>query len=148
MISFFLGVFVIGFKIPRPGAISRARFLQVGRMYMIIFLLLDNPVVRRVLSEEEVQEVEIMAPYVALHYLPFMLKALYAPSAPRNLITAIQRLRRIRLECPVVAAAALQKREFHLNFLSGELVIFYLFDTKLGLLKIAKTAAINIFLNI
>ena len=36
---------------------------------MIIFLLLDNPVVRRVLSEEEVQEVEIMAPYVALHYL-------------------------------------------------------------------------------
>ena len=73
MISFFLGVFVIGFKIPRPGAISRARFLQVGRMYMIIFLLLDNPVVRRVLSEEEVQEVEIMAPYVALHYLPFML---------------------------------------------------------------------------
>ena len=28
---------------------------------MIIFLLLDNPVVRRVLSEEEVQEMEIMA---------------------------------------------------------------------------------------
>ena len=74
MMKFFLGVFVIGFKKPRPGAIIRARFLQVGRMYLIIFLLLDNPVVRRVLSEEEVQEVETMAPYVALHYLLFMLK--------------------------------------------------------------------------
>ena len=27
MMCFFLGVFVIGFKIPRPGAIMRARFL-------------------------------------------------------------------------------------------------------------------------
>ena len=58
MIRFFLGVFVIGFKIPQPGAISRARFLQVGRMYIIISLLLDNPVVRRVLSEKEVLEVQ------------------------------------------------------------------------------------------
>ena len=65
-------------------------------MYLIIFLLLDNPVVKMILTEEEVIEVETMAPYVALHYLPFMLKAMYAPSAPRNLITAIQRLRGIR----------------------------------------------------
>ena len=56
---------------------------------------------------------------------------LYAPSAPRNLITAIQQLRGIRLECPVVATTVLLKRETHLTFLSGEHVIFTLFDTKL-----------------
>ena len=67
-----------------------------------------------------------------MHYLPFMLKALYAPSAHGILITAIQRLRGIRLECPVVATTALLKRESHLTFLSGELVIFALFDTKLS----------------
>ena len=44
-------------------------------MYLILFLLLDNPEVRLVLTVEEVREVEIMAPYVALHYLPFMLMA-------------------------------------------------------------------------
>ena len=66
-----------------------------------------------------------------MHYLHFMLKALYAPSAPRNLITAIQRLRGIRLECPVVANIALLKRESHLTILSSELVISALFDTKL-----------------
>ena len=75
MILFFLGVFIANFNIPRPGAISRARFLQIGRMYLIIYLLLDNPEVRLVLTVEEVREVEIMAPYVALHYLPFMLMA-------------------------------------------------------------------------
>ena len=35
-------------------------------------------------------------------------------------------------ECPVVATAALLKRESHLPFLSGELVIFSLFDSKLS----------------
>ena len=75
MILFFLGVFIANFNIPRPGAISRARFLQIGRMYLIIYRLLDNPEVRLVLTVEEVREVEIMAPYVAIHYLPFMLMA-------------------------------------------------------------------------
>ena len=75
MILFFLGVFLHDFNIPRPGAISRTRFLQVGRMYLILFLLLDNPEIRLVLTVEEVREVEVMAPYVALHYLPFMMMA-------------------------------------------------------------------------
>ena len=55
-----------------------------------------------------------------------MLKALYAPSAHGILITAIQRLRGIRLECPVVATTALLKRETHITFLSGKHVIFTL----------------------
>ena len=63
MILFFLQ----DFNIPRPGAISRTRFLQVGRMYLILFLLLENPEIRLALTAEEVREVEIMAPYVALH---------------------------------------------------------------------------------
>ena len=46
-------------------------------MYRIFFLLLDNPEVRLVITVEQVKKVEIMAPYVALHYLPFM-KGLYA----------------------------------------------------------------------
>ena len=75
LILFFLGVFLHDFNIPRPGAISRTRFLQVGRMYLILFLLLDNPEIRLVLTVEEVREVEVMAPYVALHYLPFMMMA-------------------------------------------------------------------------
>ena len=35
-------------------------------------------------------------------------------------------------ECPVVATAALLKRESHITFLSGELVIFSLFNSKLS----------------
>ena len=48
------------------------------------------------------------------------------PVSPRNLITAIQQLRGIRLECPVVATTALLKRETHITFLSGKHVIFTL----------------------
>ena len=59
------------------------------------------------------------------------LPPLHALSAPRNLITAIQRLRGIRLECPVVATIAQLKRESHLTILSSKLVISALFDTKL-----------------
>ena len=70
-----------------------------------------------------------------MHYLPFMPKVLYAPSALRNLITAIQRLRVIRLQCPVVATIGLLKRESHLTILSGELVISALFDTKLTVIR-------------
>ena len=44
-------------------------------MYLILFLLLDNPEIRLVLTVEDVREVEGMAPYVALHYLPFMMMA-------------------------------------------------------------------------
>ena len=75
LILFFLGMFLHDFNIPRPGAISRTRFLQVGRMYLILFLLLDNPEIRLILTVEEVREVEVISPYVALNYLPFMMMA-------------------------------------------------------------------------
>ena len=86
LILFFLDVFLHDFNIPRPGAISRTRFLQVGRMYLIIFLLLDNPEIRLVLTVEEVREVEVMVLYVALHYLPFMMMAKDAARSLSKLI--------------------------------------------------------------
>ena len=58
--------------------ISRARFLQVGLYYLTMFLLLKNRKVRSLLSAQERVEIETMAPYVALHYLPWMLCAKYA----------------------------------------------------------------------
>ena len=59
--------------------ISRARFLQVGVYYLTMFLLLKTEVAQRILSEDEKKEILTMGPYVALHYLPWMLCAKYAP---------------------------------------------------------------------
>ena len=44
-----------------------------------MFLLLKTEVAERILSEEEKKEILIMGPFVALHYLPWMLSAKYAP---------------------------------------------------------------------
>ena len=44
---------------------------------------------------------------------------------------AIQQLRGIRKESPLVTTAALEKRENHLTFMSGELAVFSLFDLQL-----------------
>ena len=60
------------------------------------------------------------------------------PSAPANVLTAIQHLRALRdmpeaAEMPgtaAIATVALLKREAHLNMLSAELVIFHLFNTE------------------
>ena len=43
-----------------------------------MFLLLKTAKVHSLLSAEERVEIETMAPYVALHYLPWMLCAKYA----------------------------------------------------------------------
>lgn len=81
-----------------------------------------------ILTDDEIKEVETMAEYVVLHYLPYMLQAKFGAAAPRNLLTAIQRLRAVREECPLVANTALKKTEAHLNWVSPELVVFSLFD--------------------
>ena len=66
-------------------------------------------------------------------YLLLNVSYFFSSSAPRNLLTAIQRLRGIRKEIPLVATAALEKREHHLTFLSGELAVFSLFDLQLSI---------------
>ena len=130
--------------------ISRARFLQVGVYYLTMFLLLKTEVAQRILSEDEKKEILTMGPYVALHYLPWMLCAKYAPrqvltlysflevklymiycSAPISLLQQIQHLRQAREEMPC-AITALEKWERHLNFLSPELVAFNIFDASLN----------------
>ena len=58
--------------------IHRARFLQIGIIYIVIFLLLDVVEVRLLFTEEEVEEIKKMALFSALFYLPWMLKAKYA----------------------------------------------------------------------
>ena len=58
--------------------IHRARFLQVGIIYIVLFLLLDVVEVRLLFTEEEVEEIKKMALFSALFYLPWMLKAKYA----------------------------------------------------------------------
>ena len=119
------------FTMARPCAVSKARFLQVGLYYLQMHLLLNLKKVREILTADEIKEVETMAEYVALHYLPYMLQAKFGASAPRNLLTAIQRLRAVRDECPLVADTALKKREAHLNWVSPELAAFSLFDDQL-----------------
>ena len=128
--------------------ISRARFLQVGVYYLTMFLLLKTEVAQRILSEDEKKEILTMGPYVALHYLPWMLCAKYAPrqvltlysflevykiycSAPISLLQQIQHLRQAQEEMPC-AITALEKWERHLNFLSPELVAFNIFDASLN----------------
>ena len=51
----------------------------MGVYYLSMFLLLKTEVAQRILSEEEKREVLTMGPFVALHYLPWMLSAKYAP---------------------------------------------------------------------
>jgi hypothetical protein len=119
------------FNLARPCAVSKARFLQVGLYYLQMYLLLNLKKVREILTPDQIKEVVTMGEYVALHYLPYMLQAKYGADAPRNLLTAIQRLRAVREECPLVANTALKKREAHLNYVSPELVAFSLFDDQL-----------------
>ena len=45
---------------------------------MSMFLLLKSQAVRSLLTATEVEEVTTMAPYIAFHYLPWMLSAKYA----------------------------------------------------------------------
>ena len=98
-----------------------------------MFLLLKTEVAQRILSEDEKKEILTMGPYVALHYLPWMLCAKYASrqvltlysflevklymiycSAPISLLQQIQHLRQAREEMPC-AITALEKWERHLN---------------------------------
>lgn len=115
-------------NMPRPCAVSKARFLQIGLYYLQMFLLSDMPIVQQILTQEELREVEIMADFVALHNVAYMLQAKFGERSPRLTLTAIHNLRCIREEQNLVATTALQKREGHLNWLSPELVIFALFD--------------------
>ena len=68
--------FNIDFSFLNP-QISRARFLQVGIYYLMMFLLLETDKARSLLSAQERVEIKKMAPYVALHYLPWMLSDKY-----------------------------------------------------------------------
>ena len=118
----------VDFNLARPCRVSKARFLQVVLYYLQMYILLDFPEVQELLSPDEVQEVLVMAEYCALHYVPWMLQAKFAASAPLNLLTAIERLHAYREDNYQVATIAIKKRENHLNFLSPELVVFFLFD--------------------
>ena len=122
----FLGV-KVNMTMPRPCAVSRARFLQMCKYYLIMYLLLDTAGMQQLLSRDECEEVKTMAVYVALHYLPAMCQAKYSAASPHNLITNIYNLRLVREESPVAAAVALAKWEQHLNWLSPELVVFAIF---------------------
>ena len=64
-------------NMPRPCAVSKARFLQVGLYYLQMWLLSDLPIVQQILTPEELQEVETVAEFVALHYVSYMLQAKY-----------------------------------------------------------------------
>ena len=125
---------------PRPTKVSKARFLQVGLYYLQMFLLLKLKVVKELLSEVEVEEVKIMAEYVALYFVPNQLDAKFAAIGPMSLLTTISNLRQARDESGEVDAkgkptaknrpavykwtkAALEKWEEHLDMLSPELVI-------------------------
>ena len=130
LILIFLGVF-LQWSLPRPGAVSSARFMQIGVYYLTICLLLDIPEVREIFTDDEITEIERMAEYCAIHYLPWMLLAKYAAAAPRHLLTSIANLRSIRSSHPTVSSVALQKKELHLNFLSPENIVFAMFDTEL-----------------
>ena len=144
-----LTLLVLGKKVscsmPRPTKVSKARFLQVGLYYLQMFLLLKLKVVKELLSEVEVEEVKIMAEYVALYFVPNQLDAKFAAIGPMSLLTTISNLRQARDESGEVDAkgkptaknrpavykwtkAALEKWEEHLDMLSPELVIYSLFD--------------------
>ena len=131
LILIFLGVF-LEWTLPRPGAVSPTRFMHIGVYYLTICLLLDIPEVREIFTEDEILEIEKMAEYCAIHYLPWMLLAKYAAAAPRHLLTSIANLRSIRSTHPTVSAVALQKKELHFNFFSPENVVFAMFDEQLG----------------
>ena len=139
-ILLFLGCKVAN-TIKRPCNVSKARFLQVGLYYLQISLLRNVRVVTKMFDRKEWVEIEIMAEYSALHYLPTMLAAKYAPAAPRQLLTSIARLRAIRNEVPLVSMTALTTIERHLNFVSPELVVFSMFDEQVPDFERKKMAA-------
>ena len=80
------------------------------------------------LTEAEVEEIEVMAPYVALHYVPGMCNAKNPTGSPENVLNSIYHLRLIREDSKKVADTALSKWELHLDWISGELLVFAMFN--------------------
>ena len=105
--------------------------MQIGLYYISMRLILNVPAIKRMFEPEEQTEIRIMADFVSIHYVRYMLDAKYGAGAPRRLLTAIYHLRAISAAHPVVAATALRKYEQHLDWLDAELVVFAIFDTEL-----------------
>ena len=102
-----------------------------------MFLLLKTEVAQRILSEDEKKEILTMGPYVALHYLPWMLCAKYAP---RQVLTlySFPPSADSTSEAGSGGDALCHHRlgevgeTSQLNFLSPELVAFNIFDASLN----------------
>lgn len=128
--SLYLGAMVPN-TMKRPCHVSKARFLQIALYYLQIFLLSDLPIVRSMFNELKWSEIDTMAEYCALHYVPMMLAAKLPAAAPRLLLNCVARLRAVRRETPLVARTALKTMLGHLSMISPELAVFSVFDVNL-----------------
>ena len=119
-----------GFSIPRPPPVDKSRFLSTSTNYLILELCKNVPEVKALYTEQEWEEIRVMAIFSAFFYIAWMCLAKYAHMAPANLLKAVQHLRELKKmpEFAELAVAALAKREGHIQMLSHELCIFELFN--------------------
>ena len=117
-----------GFKFQRPKKVNPARFLQYAIFYIEMALKMNHPYVYELFSGPEREEILIMAMFVAVYHVLYMVSSKCTTSTPRMTISAVRELRLLREVHPDIATCALNVRSRHLETISGALVIVALAD--------------------
>ena len=128
---------IVGEEVVRqPGAIHRARFMA-SCLYLLKTSLYKEQLQADDITAKELQDVEILAEYVALLYAPYFLQAPLAIAAPRNDRDFWVELNKYKecfhqeeIQFDVITAIQ-DSVLLHLWYLTEQLVVFALFDEDL-----------------
>ena len=123
LIVVWLGGVVENFSFHKPKKVSPARFVQRAIYYITMELLSYQ---YELFSQEEIEEIEVMAEFSAIFYGPWFLRSPLTASAPYNDLLAIKDMRDYREVRQIEAEACLASWNRHLDYLSPALVIFSL----------------------
>ena len=123
LIVIWLGGVLENFSFHKPKKFSSARFVQRAIYYITMELLSYQ---YELFTEEEIDEIEVMAEFCGLFYGPWFLKSPLTASAPYNDLRSTKQMRDYREVRKVEADACLASWDRHLDYLSPALVIFSL----------------------
>ena len=123
----YLGGAVPKFRFQYPGAYHHARYMAKA-IYMLKLMVLMEKITW--LEQGEKMEVKIMADFISVFYAVWWLKAYLAVEAPMNDLKAFQQMRMLKKHNQKVADTCLASWRRHTWYLTEELVVICLADTK------------------
>ena len=127
LVVLFLGGAVPNFRFQYPGAYHHARYMAKV-IYQLKLRLLMNKITW--LEHGEKKEVMVMADFISLFYAVWWLRAYIGVQAPMHDLKAVQEMRMFRRYNQQVADTCLASWRRHTWYLTEELVVFSLVDTK------------------